>query len=472
MRYVLALSVAVVGAIAMPSAQGTPAAPTSLVATSATKSAVALSWTSPDGSLTKFIVERKPLGASWTPPPAPAASPIVTTPVTGETMTDTSVGQFATYVYRVHAAGPNGAPGPASNEITVGPPPIGFSLVVAQPTDAGTFAHAVSATLDANGDPAMAYLFIDPDNNNDGSDSALHFVSWNRAKYRWNSPVKVAVVGDTEPNSPRMGICLVSDATTHQFALAHVTGTREVRLALSDDGVAWKGVPVEMVAEGSTTGEPTVAIDKGRVFLAYVRRDGLDRVPFRSADRCAGEVGPRGGAAAARHVQRQARGPAGGARRCRKPAVLYWLNPESGYNVTLALWRPQAKTVVKISDTNGEQSDVVDARIAFGGPRAFVAFHAHRTRSTGTTNTRSGWRRLPTTARRGPRPCRSRPMAGTAWGCLCHWRLTRRARQPWWPGTTAGTTAERSAATRNCSGRPRVRGRCAHPTPKDRRHAA
>ena len=39
------------------------------------------------------------------------------------------------------------------------------------------------AGLDENGDPAMAYLVIDPNGDGDESDNTLCFVSWNRAAY-------------------------------------------------------------------------------------------------------------------------------------------------------------------------------------------------------------------------------------------------------------------------------------------------
>jgi len=49
--------------------------------------------------------------------------------------------------------------------------------------------------LDKNGDPAMAYMVIDPNGDGDESDDTLYFVSWNRGAYAWNKPVAVAVTG-------------------------------------------------------------------------------------------------------------------------------------------------------------------------------------------------------------------------------------------------------------------------------------
>ena len=357
-----------------------PQPPNNLVATSATKSAVVLAWTAPDPSVSTFVVDRKPLGTSWTPPPPPAVSPIVTTPVTGVTMTDGTVGQFATYVYRVRVASAGNPAGAASNEITVGPPPVGFSSVLAEPKviTSSQFARGLSAALDANGDPAVAYLHFDLDNNSDNADSELRFISWNRAKYRWNAPVTVAVTGDTETNTPRYGISLAADPGTGRFAIAHMTGTRNVKVALSNDGVTWNDLSVVMAPEDSDFGGTSVAIDKERVYLAYagdeativfvsgLLTDPPDKWKSAKAPLLPGTFNAR------RAGLQVALDDAG------KPAVLYWLNPESGYNVTLALWRPETNAVVKVADTNGEQSDGVDARIAFNGPRAVVAFHARR----------------------------------------------------------------------------------------------
>ncbi|HXT72002.1 MAG TPA: fibronectin type III domain-containing protein [Vicinamibacterales bacterium] len=382
MRTFLTLAVAVGLLTAAPASGQTAGAPAGLVASSATRRAVALTWTAPDSSTSSFVVERKPLGASWTPPAPPAVSPIVSTPVTQAAFTDSTIGPFATYVYRVRQLPASKTPGPPSNEITVGPPPVGFSQILTPPAslkDPNQFADCLSMTLDANGDPAVVYFTFDPDNNADNADSTLHFVSWSRAKYRWNPPVKVATVADIASNGLRYGFSLTRDASTGQFGIVHMTGSREVRLALSaDEGVTWSDVSVQMVDEQSTLGEPTLAMDKGRLWIVYTGTD-RDVVLVTGAATETPDKWTRSQAPllpetfSPKRAGLQVTLDAAG-----KPAVLYWLDPNSGYNASLALWRPDAKTVVKIADTKDSQSDVVDSRIVFNGSRASVAFHARR----------------------------------------------------------------------------------------------
>jgi hypothetical protein len=258
-------------------------APTGLKATSATKSAVALAWTPGDPAAKQYVVERKPLGASWTPPPAPKPSPIVTTAVDAPAFNDTSIEPFATYVYRVRAAGAAGAP---SNEISVGPPPVGFSQIVAKPDalrDVDQFAKALTMALDANGDPAVAYLITDPDNNDDAADTSLHFVAWDRATYAWKPPVTIGVVGVSDWNL-RAGLSLAFDASTNRFGLAHMVGQNELRVAFSDDGVKWNDVTVVKLAPDVAIGGASLALDRGKVYLANQEPDetGKSFVMFRS----------------------------------------------------------------------------------------------------------------------------------------------------------------------------------------------
>src|SRR5262245_12460229 len=149
MRMVRPLSAAIVFAATL-SAQSTVKAPTTLKATAASRSAVSLSWTAGDPAVTRYAVERKPLGASWTPPAPPAKSRIVTTMVDAATADDKSIDAFATYVYRVRAAGANNTFSAPSNEITVGPPPVGYSQILTEPSgpgDPSQFARVVTMTL-------------------------------------------------------------------------------------------------------------------------------------------------------------------------------------------------------------------------------------------------------------------------------------------------------------------------------------
>ena len=63
----------------------------------------------------------------------------------------------------------------ASGEVTVGPPPYGFNRVVAPPASVHSFEHfgvGSRMALDSNGDPAVAYIIKDPNDDNDFSASA------------------------------------------------------------------------------------------------------------------------------------------------------------------------------------------------------------------------------------------------------------------------------------------------------------
>lgn len=191
------LSVACFLSLPLAHAQGTLKPPTALTVASATRSAVALSWTAGDAS-SRFVVERKPLGAAWpAPPPAkPPASAVITMTVDGAKATDSQIDAFATYVYRVRATDAANALSAPSNEVTVGPPPVGFSSIVDAPKamqdhDPQQFAGQIRMMLDANGDPAFAYITYDLNNDGEADDSELSFIAWDRATYRWKAPVQV-----------------------------------------------------------------------------------------------------------------------------------------------------------------------------------------------------------------------------------------------------------------------------------------
>src|SRR5262249_20138421 len=152
---------------------------------SATSKRVDLSWT---GTGSSYQIQRAPLGGSYT----------TIQTVNSTTASDTQFDPATTYQYQIVATGlVNSAP---SNSVTVGPPPTGFSTAAPAPLVGGTpaprYGEDLSMILDGNGDPALAFLQDDPNQDNDFTDGQLLFRSWNRAQYRWNPVVKVATVGD------------------------------------------------------------------------------------------------------------------------------------------------------------------------------------------------------------------------------------------------------------------------------------
>jgi len=365
-------------------AQAPAKAPSALTATAATRAAVTLSWTAGDAANTHFLVDRKPLGTTWTPPPAAAA--VVSKPVEGTTYADESIDPYTTYVYRVRAGALSGPASAASNEITVGPPPTGFSQILAVPAtvnEPANFARAFDVALDANGDPAVAYLLIDPNNDNDLGDSTLHFVSWNRSRYRWNAPVLVDTVGETDPSTPRMGLSLARDASTNRLAIAHnMSGDHELRLALSDDGGAtWREVTVAK-GEGALGGASLV-LDKGQAYLAY---DGEGDEGHRIVQFATGASSEAPSSWKTTRVpllpgtfDTRRAGISVALDAAGKPAVACLMNPTEGYTLTAALWRPGQGAAQKIADTNGNQSDAPDLRLTFAGANPAVILYAKRT---------------------------------------------------------------------------------------------
>lgn len=344
-------------------AQGTaPRPPSTLQAVSATKSEVRLTWT---GEGDTFVVERKGLGGMYA-----TAGPAADT-----TYTDQKIEQFSTYVYRVRAVRSDATGTPLmsapSNEITVGPPPSGFSTIVpASPRGSeDAFGRHPAMTLDDNGDPAIAYNVLQAE----GSDAHLLFVSWNRARYTWNPPVRVAVSGEVDTNGDDRGISLAGDAGASLFAIAYQTGKgdgRGVSLAISTDrGVTWRTEVVQAVDDDQRSQSPAVAVAGGVTHVAYVHNNNGVRYRSRSG------AGPWTNVVApvpAGHEQ--ARTNAGMALdSAGRPAVFYWYNQRDSPRSVLAFWRPGQPTAVEAMDTRPGSDDAF-AALAFAGtqPRFMV----------------------------------------------------------------------------------------------------
>src|SRR5260370_36004240 len=145
--------------------------PTNLIVSSATSSAAQLSWTAAQPQAPGFIVERKTLNGAY------ATLPIIPDGgVPGVAFVDATIDPFTTYVYRVSATSLNGTSTP-SNEVTVGPPPAGYSVAAPVPSRAGFWGQQGQMVLDANGYPALGFVYIVADDEMDFGASALYFVS-------------------------------------------------------------------------------------------------------------------------------------------------------------------------------------------------------------------------------------------------------------------------------------------------------
>ncbi len=206
-------------------------APSGLTVKAATSKRVDLSWT---GTSSGYTLLRRTLGGTF----ATLAT------VTGNSYSDTTIDSYTTYQYQVEANLTSGTSA-ASNQVTVGPPPSGFTTAAPAPGPAdsyiaGNFAYDMSVTLDGNGDPAMVFVFNDPNGDTDPKDSRVEFRSWNRALYKWNDIVHVALnVGDIATTF-HATTSLAYDASTNVFAVAtEVEGGTAALYLSADGGVTW-----------------------------------------------------------------------------------------------------------------------------------------------------------------------------------------------------------------------------------------
>lgn len=322
-----------------------PSAPQNLHAAAATNRAVSLSWTASPGAA-GYIVERRTLSEQQFKPLSAAAT-------TEVRATDSSIDAFTTYVYRVKAVNSSKQASAASNEIRIGPPPVGLSAVV--PTPAGlkdpddNFAQVPQMVLDGNGDPAMIYYLIKGDR---GADSELYFVAWDRAAYHWRTPVEVVKAGPVDITRPALPFSLAHDAETNTYGVAFPADRREgssrsVAVALSSDGGAtWE---VKRVASGpdSRFGSASLAMGGGQVYLAWERDT--------TVQYAAG-----------------------------KPGLAYLALSADDYNTIVGFWRP-GSAPVKVVDSNNIQNDRPKVRLDFQGTQPRVIVEIARTKANPRT---------------------------------------------------------------------------------------
>jgi hypothetical protein len=255
-----------------------PPPPGSLNVVSATSKQVQLSWTAASGAKS-YAVQRKPLivtsdgipGDSLT---VSAGSYSTAVTVTDVSTTDKTIDPYTTYTYCVIAVNDSGQSG-CSNEVTVGPPPVGFNVIVATtPGTAARFATVTRMELDANGDPAMSYVNVDPNGDGDESDNALYFASWNRARYQWNAPVLVAAnIGHGEHGGISVPVSQARDADSGVWGVAYAGwngGVYQMVLTTSADGGATWTTRIIASDPNSLFMEPSLAMWHGSFYLAYV----------------------------------------------------------------------------------------------------------------------------------------------------------------------------------------------------------
>jgi uncharacterized protein (TIGR03437 family) len=364
-------------------------APSGLTAKAATNKKVDLAWT---GSAASYTVQRRVLGGSYGN---------IATVNNATTYSDTTIDAYTSYQYQIVA----GTSTP-SNQITVGPPPAGFSTVAPAPGPegsyiAGNYGYDLSAVLDANGDPAFAWVFYDPNADSDPSDTRIEFRSWNRALYKWNDIVHAVTNTGDIATQFSMTISLAFDTSNGTFAIANETGTGTIQLWVStDSGVTWtRKNTFDASANSAWYTTPSLALNNGTLHLAFVHSsEGMKYVT--------GQLS----AAPATWITRSEPAnsnlsSADGSTTISlaldsngNPGIAWFADDQKvSYNRVLQYWRP-GSAPVKIMDTQGHQSDGVAVKLVYSGlnPRVLaelqradadfgVLLHTARSDSGGAT---------------------------------------------------------------------------------------
>ena len=352
-----------------------PQAPTALQATSATKAAVALSWTSTDSTAAAFRVERRLLGGNSF---STLGSP------TTRAYTDSTIDAMTTYVYRVRAADAASNFSDPSNEITVGPPPVGVSLMSPFRNlnffDETQFGIRPLMTLDSNGDPAVVYSVSSP-NNVDGTDTSadsfLEFVGWDRKAYSWKAPARVGILGNATPSGGGSNnYSFARDASNNTWAVTTLVNAAdasftELRVYTSaDNGATWKAISA-LVDYSYGLSNPSIALGAGNIHLSFFQSyNGIRYLTGKISDapeKWTLTLAPLPSGADDYRAENQIALDSAG-----KPGIAYW-TIQGSYNSILAFWRPNSDSAVTVIDSNQIQNDFVEVKLTFYGTQARIA---------------------------------------------------------------------------------------------------
>jgi uncharacterized protein (TIGR03437 family) len=337
--------------------------------------------------VSSFTVQRAPVGGTF----------VNIATVSATTYTDTTIDPYLQYTYRI--VGGNGTASPG--QVTVGPPPAGISLAAQAPM-AGTspaqgYGVNDSLVIDSNGDPAIAFLWRDPNNIGNYTQSRLMFRNWNRAQASWNPVVTVGTVGDVNTNF-RQPLSLGYDASTKAFAIATEDDSSNLRIYTSPDGVTWTLAKTYSSAGVSFQG-PSLALAGGNLYLS-VEADtvGAEYISGKLSDPTSWTV-KHPGSVSGVGIGEYDIGTSIALDNSGIPGIAYWAqDPKSDTNFILLYWRPTTgATPVKVTDTQNNYSDLAvkvtyykaNPRIVFLGQRNDAevgdAVHFVRSDDGGTT---------------------------------------------------------------------------------------
>jgi uncharacterized protein (TIGR03437 family) len=349
-------------------------APTGLTVKTATNKRVDLSWS---GTAANYSIQRRTLGGSYS---------TIAGSVAASTYSDTSIDAYTTYQYQIVANLASGSSTP-SNQVTMGPPPAGFTNAVPAPgppgsTVAGYFGYDLTMCLDGNGDPAFAFIFYDPNTDSNNRDSRVEFRSWNRALYKWNDLVHAVnpTGGDTTSTfTPTLSLAYDPSTSTYALAASLVNPDDSSALGIftsTDNGLTWTK---KTTYAGAYIG--SLSLLNGNIHLVYtIDATGMKYVTGQlsanpSTWTTKSEVRVSGVSISRFNVMPSLALDSAGA-----PAVAYWSEASSGtFNAILMFWKPAGATApVKIMDSQNRGSDELAIKLAFNGLNPRVLAYVQR----------------------------------------------------------------------------------------------
>ena len=268
---------------------------------------------------------------------------------------DTSIDAFGTYQYRTNTNGK------LSNVVTVGPPPAGITNAAPAPNGSApeNYGPATAVALDENGDPAIAFEWVDPNGDGDKSDTEIRFTHWDRATYKWTPPVRVNVTGPLNDQNVNP-IALGCDRTSGAFAILIALSDTLTYATSMDHGATWK--VSSLPAAGGGPHAVAMIITSGQAYAAANFEEGASYFTGSLPDAASWKAKPI---------------PAGNGWKLRnnsniaitadasgRIALAFYEDQQEGDAHRYALWRPESGEPSVI--TPNASTDNPDISLAFG----------------------------------------------------------------------------------------------------------
>jgi len=288
---------------------------------------------------------------------------------------DTSIDSFGTYQYLINTNGK------FSNVVSVGPPPAGVTNASAVPkgSDPPNYGPATAVALDENGDPAIAFEWIDPNGDGEKSDTQIRFARWDRAAYKWIAPIVVATTGPLEGQNVNP-IALGCDRATGNFAIFAAVGENLLYATSADHGGTWKRT--SLPGSNATPHAVALLISSGQAYAVVNAESGATYFtgPVSDASSWKPQPIPAGdGWKLRNNTNIPLAADASG-----KVGLAFYEDQEEGDNHRYLFWRPEASAPIVIS--SGASVDSPDIALSYGANK-FVSLFASLLDSNDTDHT-------------------------------------------------------------------------------------